>query len=119
MKSRKAATVLVAASLSAMLLTGCDKLGFKGDQQEQVDYVMRLAQAPEASEAFLARYSAIECEAKTKNICTAKGCEEAPVSVTQRYDIRKRIYQRHGANRTDQAQRPDRATHSDAIAAST
>jgi hypothetical protein len=82
--------------LTFTLLTGCDQLGPKGDQQEQVDNVIRLTEAPAASDAFLARYSAVECKAKIKDICTAKGCEEAPVSVTQRYDVRNRVYQRQG-----------------------
>ena len=78
--------------LSGVFLAGCDESSSQG----QYESVMRLAQAPEATNEFLNKFSSIECKAKTKNLCTAKGCEEGPVSVTQRYDIRNRTYQRRG-----------------------
>ena len=88
--------------LSGALLAGCEKLRSKGDHRDESDAVMRLAQAPVATDEFLNKFSTIECKARTKNLCTAKGCEEGPVSVTQRYDIRKRTYQRQDAKGIEQ-----------------
>ena len=87
----------ISLSLSGALLAGCEKLRSKDDPRDESDAVMRLAQAPVATDEFLNKFSSIECKAKMKNLCTAKGCEEGPVSVTQRYDIRKRTYQRQDA----------------------
>ena len=95
---------LILLTLSGALLAGCEKIGSKDDPQEEVDHVMRLAQAPVATDDFLNKFSAIECKATPKNLCTAKGCEEGPVSVNQRYDIRKRTYQRQDARGVEQFQ---------------
>lgn len=81
-------------SLSSTLLAGCDQLGSKENPEEQLDAVMRLARAPTASDAFLKRNSMMECRAKMKNFCTAKGCEEGTVNVTQHYDVKSNHYQR-------------------------
>jgi len=89
-------------SLSGVFLAGCDKLTSESGSQGQYEAAMRLAQAPEATDEFLNKFLTIECKAKTKNLCTAKGCEEGPVSVTQRYDIRKRTYQRQDAKGIEQ-----------------
>lgn len=88
--------------LSCFFLSGCDKLKTEDSPQEQYEAVMRLAQAPEATDEFLNRYTSIECKAKTKNLCTPKGCEKGPVTVTQSYDIREKIYRRNDDKGGDQ-----------------
>ncbi len=88
--------------LSSILVGGCDKLKSEDSPEKQYEAVMRLAQAPEATEAFLSQYSSITCKAKTKNLCTPKGCELGPVTVTQSYDVGARIYRRNDNKGGDQ-----------------
>lgn len=89
---------LILLILSGVLIAGCDKLETQDSSQEQYEEVMRLTQAPVATNEFLNKFSSITCKAKLKHLCTAKGCEEGPVSITQRYDIPNQTYQRQDAN---------------------
>ena len=97
-------------SLFGAFLVGCDQLDFEETPQEQLDAVMRLAKAPEATDEFMNKFSTIECKAKIKNLCTPRGCEKGPVSVTQRYDVQKQTYQRTDGKGGDEY--PVEASHS-------
>lgn len=79
-------------SLIALFLTGCEKTN--SDDAEQLRDMMRLAQAPAASEQSLSSKTRVDCTGKTKNICAPEGCEQGPVTVNQSYEIQSGVYTR-------------------------
>lgn len=86
--------------ISSSLLVGCSKKGV--DENEVLESMERLSQAPVATDDFLKGHSLIECKGKAKNICMPNGCEKGPVSISQSFNISSGTYKRTDATDTEE-----------------